>query len=123
MINTFPIGRTTKNIEIKSTINGKTVANFTLVTDDKNFIPCTAWGKVAETLATYVHKGDQIGVEGKLTSKTWEGNGVKKFSLEVTVINFTFCAKAKGKEVVETSNAFDTVDDLVNQLSSDELPF
>lgn len=129
------IGRTTKNIEIRSTTSGKTVVAFTLAverTDKKvDYVPCEAWGKTAELLSTYIHKGDQVGIEGQIVVSSYDDPnipGKKVTSVKVLVNSITFCAKAKGKEViekevVETSDAFDTVDDLVNQLSSDELPF
>lgn len=124
------IGRTTKNIEIRSTTSGKTVVAFTLAverTDKKvDYVPCEAWDKTAELLSAYVHKGDQVGIEGQIRVSSYDDPnipGKKVTSVKVLVNSITFCAKAKGKEVVETSNAFDTVDDLVNQLSSDELPF
>ena len=123
------IGRTTKNIEMKSTSTGKTVATFTLAVgygDKTDYIPCEVWNKTAETMASYVSKGDQIGVEGQIKVSNYDDPNTpnkKVTSVRVLVNGFTFCAKAKGKEVVDTSNAFDTVDDLVNQLSSEELPF
>ena len=123
------IGRTTKNIEIRSTTTGKTVTSFTLAVEKAgktDYIPCEAWDKTAEILSTYVNKGDQVGIEGQIRVSSYDDPnipGKKVTSVRVLVNNITFCAKAKGKEVVEQSNAFDTVDDIVNQLSSDELPF
>ena len=129
MNNVSLIGRTTKNIEIRSTTTGKTVTSFTLAVEKAgktDYIPCEAWDKTAELLSAYVTKGDQVGIEGQIRVSSYDDPnipGKKVTSVRVLVNNITFCAKAKGKEVVETSNAFDTVDDIVNQLSSDELPF
>ena len=130
MNNVSLIGRTTKNIEIRSTTTGKTVTSFTLAverTDKKvDYVPCEAWDKTAELLSAYVTKGDQVGIEGQIRVSTYDDPNIpnkKVTSVKVLVNTITFCAKAKGKEVVEQSNAFDTVDDMVNQLSSDELPF
>lgn len=129
MNNVQLIGRTTKNIEIRSTTTGKTVTSFTLAVEKAgktDYIPCEAWDKTAELLSAYVTKGDQVGIEGQIRVSSYDDPnipGKKVTSVRVLVNNITFCAKAKGKEVVETSNAFDTVDDIVNQLSSDELPF
>lgn len=124
------IGRTTKNIEIRSTVSGKIVVAFTLAverTDKKvDYVPCEAWDKTAEVLSAYVHKGDQVGIEGQIRVSSYDDPKIpnkKITTVKVLANTITFCAKAKGKEVVDTSNAFDTVDDLVEQLSSDELPF
>lgn len=70
------IGRTTKNIEIRSTTSGKTVVSFSLAverTDKKvDYVPCEAWGKTAELLSTYIHKGDQVGIEGQIVVSSYD---------------------------------------------------
>ena len=66
-------GRTTKDIELRYTIGGTPIAvtRFTLAVDrrktkdgnqEADFVNCQAWGKTAELLEKYVHKGNKIGV-------------------------------------------------------------
>ncbi|WP_276924246.1 single-stranded DNA-binding protein [Faecalibaculum rodentium] len=71
-------GRLTKDIELRTTQSGKTVANFTLAVNrrfkshgqpDADFFRCQAWGKTAEVLHQYTHKGSQIGVTGRLQNR------------------------------------------------------
>lgn len=63
-------GRTTKDIEVKTSASGTTFAKFTVAVqagkDKADFINCTAFGKTAELLEKYVHKGNRIGIEGRL---------------------------------------------------------
>ncbi|WP_290458140.1 single-stranded DNA-binding protein [Faecalibaculum rodentium] len=74
-------GRMTKDIELRTTQSGKTVANFTLAVNrrfksqgqpDADFFRCQAWGKTAEVLHQYTHKGSQIGITGRLQNRSYE---------------------------------------------------
>jgi len=45
----------------------------------------TAWGRLGEVCSQYLHKGSKAYIEGRLSSRSWEGaDGQKRFSLEVT---------------------------------------
>lgn len=72
------IGRITKDIELRKTQSGKSVTSFTLAVNKPvkdstaDFIPCMAWDKTAEFLSNYVHKGDQIGVEGRINTRSYK---------------------------------------------------
>lgn len=92
-------GRLTNNPEIKETSNGITVTNFTLAIDrgfgeDKktDYIPCVAFGKLAETITKYVTKGTLILISGSLQTKSWEDKeGNKRTGFEVLANEFAFC--------------------------------
>lgn len=64
------VGRLTKDAEIQMTGSGKKLCRFTLACNKPqgcDFVPCTAFDKTAEVLATYGKKGKQIGVDGRLS--------------------------------------------------------
>jgi single-strand DNA-binding protein len=93
------VGRITADVDIKMTTSGKKVCSFTLAVDDgKNadgsrrteFPDCEAWEKAAEFLERYVHKGNRIAVVGKLTKKTYEVDGQKRYSTKVNVSRVEF---------------------------------
>jgi single-strand DNA-binding protein len=53
--------------------------------EETEWFRVTAWNKLAEICSQYLHKGSKVFVEGRLSSRTWEGqDGQKRFSLEVT---------------------------------------
>ena len=83
------IGRTTEDIELKTTPSGKSVVNFTLAVyisqEETLFMDCVAWDKAAEKLATYVHKGHQVGITGCLKPERWEKDG-KKYSKTIVSV-------------------------------------
>lgn len=95
------IGRTTKDIELRQTANGKAVGTFTLAVkrDYKNqngeyesdFINCVAYGQTAETLAKYVGKGNQIGISAKVHTRNYENQqGQRVYVTEFIVNSLTF---------------------------------
>ena len=46
-------------------------------TDKANFFDVTVWGKTAENIKAYLHKGKQIAIDGYLDQQRWEKDGVK----------------------------------------------
>ena len=97
------LGRLTKAPEIKHTQSGKAVASFTLAVDRRksangdsqaDFISCVAWDKVAETIGNYCSKGQQIAVDGRIQSRSYDAqDGSKRYVTEVVVQSMEFCGK------------------------------
>lgn len=91
------IGRLTKEIELKRTQSGKTVANFTLAVNrpfarkdseqqTADFFRCQAWERTAEILDQFTRKGSQIGISGRLQSRNYENQqGQRTTVIEVIV--------------------------------------
>ena len=84
--------------EVREVANGKKLARFSLATNDyyKNsdgdqvtetqWHNLVAWGKTAEIAEKYLHKGQEICVEGKLEHRTWEDDeGAKHYSTDIVV--------------------------------------
>ena len=100
-------GRTTTDIDIRTTASGKSVTSFALAVDrpganDKtDFIPIVAWEKTAEFLNKYISKGRKIIVEGFLSSRKYEDkNGNSRVAYEVVANRVEF---ADGKPVTQTN--------------------
>lgn len=90
------IGRMTKDIEIRYTQNQKEVGNFDLAVNrnyksangeyDTDFFKCIAWGNLAKTIHTYISKGSQIAIEGRVENRTYQANdGTNRYVTEVVV--------------------------------------
>ena len=96
------IGCVVRDIEVNSTNSGKSVASFALAVDgygkdaDASFIDCVAWNKAAELLAEYAPKGKQIGITGRLQTRIWEKDDIKRKATEVIVDQFQLLSDAKG---------------------------
>lgn len=103
MLNCINIqGRLGKEIELRQTAGGTAVASFSLAVTrsrkDQNgayptdWVDIVAWGKSAEFVAKYFHKGDLMLVTGRLESRDWEDkNGQKRRSWEVQADAINFC--------------------------------
>jgi single-strand DNA-binding protein len=95
------IGNLGSNLEVKKLDGGKTVAKFSMATNEtyKNqkgekveetqWHNIVAWGKTAELMEQLLAKGKEIMVEGKLTSRSYEDKeGNKRYITEVVAQEF-----------------------------------
>ena len=110
MINKFiGNGRVTKDIELKCTPNGTSAVSFTLAIPrpfknqngeyESDFIQCTAFKGTAELLSKYVKKGDTLGVEGSVRTRSYvnkDNNTV--YVTEIVVDSIDFLKQASRKE-------------------------
>ena len=85
------IGNLTADPQIRYTQSGKAVARFTLAIDDgygenkrTDYPVVIVWGKSAEAVGNSLHKGSKVGVNGKITTSSYEKNGQKVYTTEVT---------------------------------------
>lgn len=92
------IGHTGREVEVINFENGSLKATVTLATNDyytnakcekveeTQWHNLVAYGKTAEILQKYVAKGKEIGIEGKLTYRSYDDkDGVKKYITEIRV--------------------------------------
>jgi len=97
------LGNLTREPELRYTPSQTPVVDFGLATNrrwkradgtdrtETCFVDCTMFGKRAEVVSRYFHKGNPIFVEGRLTYDSWTGqDGTKRSRLKVTVENFEF---------------------------------
>lgn len=95
------IGRLTAEPERKETTSGIPVLNFTVATDrpykdaegerKADFLNCTAWRQQAEFICKYFHKGDPIGIEGRIETRSYEDrDDNKRTAVEIQADNVFF---------------------------------
>ena len=90
------IGHVGNAPEILTLESGKKLAKFSIATNesyknakgekitDTQWHNIVAWGKTAELVENYVPKGKEIGIEGKLTSRSYEDKaGQKRYITEI----------------------------------------
>lgn len=134
------VGRITKEPELRYTQQNKAVASFTLAVNrqfknsngerEADFINCVIWGKSAENLANWTHKGQLIGVTGSIQTRNYENQqGQRVYVTEVVVTNFQPLEKSKqangnrvGKPTVNQSNS-DPFGSSPMEISDDDMPF
>ena len=70
---------------------------------DTDFVDCILWDQVASNTSEYCHKGDILGVKGRVQSRIYEEEDKKKYRLEVVAEKVTFLSSKNGKETEEES--------------------
>ena len=86
--------------------------------DNVDFIPVSAYGKTAEIVTKYVHKGDMIAVTGSITAKTTrDRDGNYKNYFGVIASSITLCGSKRGD-----SQQAEKKED-VQQMPLDDVPF
>lgn len=103
------VGRLGKDPEVRHLENGATVANFSMATSETykdrqtgerreqtEWHNVVLWRGLAEVAEKYVKKGDMIYVEGKLRTRSWEKDGVTRYTTEVVGDNMTMLGGGSG---------------------------
>lgn len=138
------IGRLTQDPELKYTQNGTAVATFTLAVnrrfkrDEADFIPIVVWNKPAENCASYLGKGSQVAVEGRLQVRSYETQeGQRRYVTEVVAENVEFLGKSGSSNTAKPAPARESTDewdklgrevdlgdiDMIDPIDDDEIPF
>ena len=98
------IGRLGKDPEMRYTQSGQSIANFTLATSDywkdsngvsqqkTEWHNLVAWGRTAELVQNYLHKGSLVYIEGSLQTSSWDdqSTGQKRFKTEINARTIQF---------------------------------
>lgn len=133
------VGNVGKDPEVRYLENGVAVAKFPLATSEnyknKNgervsnteWHNIVAWRGLAEIAEKYVKKGNQLFIEGKLASRSWDDKeGNKRYITEVIVSNMQMLDK-KSKPTEQSSDSVDNSSsdnlDVNNSIEEDDLPF
>lgn len=96
------MGNLTRDPELRQTPNGQNVCSFSLALNRSykdasgewqeatDYIDVVAWGPLAERVSQYLTKGRRCLVQGRLQSRSWEQEGVKRSKVEVLANDVTF---------------------------------
>ncbi|MDH0749485.1 single-stranded DNA-binding protein [Pseudomonas sp. GD03842] len=92
------VGTCGQDPEVRYLSNGNAVTNLSLATSEQwtdkqagQKVERTEWhrvsmfGKVAEIAGEYLRKGSQVYIEGKLQTREWEKDGIKRYTTEIIV--------------------------------------
>ena len=87
--------------ELNNTDNGSAVTNVSLATNEvwnkdgekqehTEWHRLVFWGKQAESIVKWGKKGTSLLIDGRLRTREWEKDGVKRYSTEIHVNNWEF---------------------------------
>ncbi len=104
------VGRLGTDPEHKTTDNGKEVCQFSLATTESwksrdgekqsktEWHRITAWGKLAEICGLYLGKGSLVYIEGKLTTRKYDKDGVTHYATSVVADTMRMLGSKKDQE-------------------------
>jgi len=100
------IGNVGKEAEMRFVPSGKPVTSFSVAVNSKygenestEWFNIVTWNKLAETCNQYITKGQQVFVEGRLQTRSWEGDdGQKHYKTEVIANKVLFLGQRKQGE-------------------------
>jgi single-strand DNA-binding protein len=116
---------------MKYTPNGQAVTTYSVATnrrwkdkdgnnqDQTEFHNIVAWGKLAEISNQYLKKGNKVYIEGRLSTRNWEGqDGSKRNRTEIITENIIFLTP-KGAAGESTPSAPDDIEEFpINEPSA-----
>ncbi len=132
------VGNVGKDPEVRYLEKNVAVANFTLATTERGYttqngtqVPektewhnIVAWRGLAELAEKYIRKGSQLYIEGKIQTRSWEKDGVKRYSTEIYAETIQLLGKKP--ENGESSSVVSTPAPDMNEApphAEDDLPF
>ena len=110
-------GNLTKDVELKNTQSGKSVANMSVAVsrrfnkDETDFFDVQLWGKIAEVAAEYLRKGSKVGIIGSLQQQRWEKDGKKFSKVIINGDQLEFLDSKKKDDGLKGEDITDTTDD------------
>lgn len=146
------IGNLTRDPELRALPSGIQVASLSVATNrvwkDKNgakqessdFHNVVVFGRQAETSVQYLKKGQQVMIEGRIQTRSWDdkASGEKKYRTEIVADRVQFgnkpsgaagavgadaSPKGSGAKAPKAAEAMDTIDYPTDEINPEDIPF
>ena len=152
------VGRLTRDPELSYTPSGTAVCKFSIAvnrssgsssdsngSNSTNYFNIVTWNKTAEICKEYLSKGKQIGIDGRLQQRRWEGqDGIKRNTVEIIANNVQFFGPSRvssnTQNTSENNKSFNStgvpkednlkknpsggdIEPFISELDDDEIPF
>jgi len=142
-------GNVTRDPELKALPSGSKVCNFSVATnrtwkdaggakqEATDYHNVVFYAKPAEVIAQYVRKGSGIMVEGRISTRSWDGpDGKKNYRTEIVGENFQFgpkgsgagptgpaSAPSSGSSAQQSAPEVDTIEYPTDDINPEDIPF
>ena len=119
------IGNLGADPEMKYTANGSAVTTFRIAVsrsfggdgerrEETEWFTVVTWNKLAELVGQHLQKGRKVFIDGRLTTRSWDGpDGQKRYRTEVIANQVLFLDRAQGAGLP----------DVAGDLDAEDLPF
>jgi len=110
-------GRLTRDPEMRSLASGKNVTTFTVASNEfigggrekAEYHPVVTWDRLAEIAGTYLGKGQQIAIEGRLQTRSWDDDrGQRHWKTEIVASHVEMLSGRRKKDY-EAQQAADSL--------------
>jgi single-strand DNA-binding protein len=107
-------GRLTRDPEMRALASGKHVTQFSLATTEyagngkerPEYHNVVTWDRLAEVCGRYLSKGQQVAIEGRLQTRTWDDDrGLRHWKTEIVATSVEMLSGRKKKDNAEESAA------------------
>jgi len=113
-------GNLSKDVDLRTTASGKTVASFTIAVNRRfkgqdgekqtDFFSIIAWGQLGEMCGRYLAKGRKVAVVGELQTRSYEKDGVKRYITEIIADEVEFLTPKETESHAEPTGFIDIQD-------------
>lgn len=129
------IGNLGKDPELKYTPSGVAVATFSIATSESwkdqegnqqektEWHNIVAWRKLAEICGEYLKKGKKVYLEGKLQTRNYEKDGIKRYITEIVADQLIMLDGGGGAGKGSSSSASEAAPAHADAPKDDDLPF
>ncbi len=110
-------GRLTRDPEMRSLASGKNVTTFTVASNEflgggkekAEYHPIVAWDRLAEIAGRYLGKGQQVVIEGRLQTRSWDDDkGTRHWKTEIVASHVEMMSGRRKKDY-EAEQAADSL--------------
>ena len=107
-------GRLTRDPEMRALASGKHVTQFSVATTEyagngkerPEFHNIVTWDRLAEVCGRYLGKGQQVAIEGRIQTRTWDDdNGLRHWKTEIVATSVEMLSGRKKKDYAAESSA------------------
>ena len=116
-------GRLTRDPEMRGLASGKNVTTFTVASNEflgggkekAEYHPIVAWERLAEICGRYLGKGQQVAIEGRLQTRSWDDErGARHWKTEIVASHVEMLSGRRKKDY----EAQQAADSLVSQATA-----
>ena len=123
-------GRLTRDPELRALASGKSVTTFNVATNEyagggkekAEFHTIVTWDKLAQVCGQYLGKGQQVALEGRLQTRSWDDDAGKRHWRTEIVANHVEMLSGRKKKDYEAQQAADALESQAGTLAEEPGP-
>lgn len=127
-------GNLTRDPELKASSTGMSILRLGVAVNERvkkadqwedyaNYIDCVIFGKRADGLSPYLHKGSKVAIDGRLRWSSWEKDGSRHSKIEIIVENIDLMSGTNKQQTTGTFKASTPQRPQQATYDDDDIPF